>query len=165
MADIKSPWIIAPCCLDLGDARENKMKRGRIYFRHYNVQIMYYISRTLIRQYNTYVTLTSLRSPYSWSLEYDSWRIVHIDRVRLCLWTAATNGPIAIPQMISECEEQRWNHTDRVKPKNSEKNLSQCHFFHNNSTRSNSRAWTRASAVKGQRLIAWAMARLAKLLS
>jgi hypothetical protein len=29
--------------------------------------------------------------------------------------------------------EQRWNETDRGKPKYSEKNLSQCHFVHHKS--------------------------------
>jgi hypothetical protein len=30
--------------------------------------------------------------------------------------------------MIHEYAEARWNYIDRRKPKNSEKNLSQCHF-------------------------------------
>jgi hypothetical protein len=33
-----------------------------------------------------------------------------------------------IPQMIYEYGEPWWNDIDRRKPKNSEKNLSQCHF-------------------------------------
>jgi hypothetical protein len=39
-------------------------------------------------------------------------------------------GPLFIPQMIYESGEPQWNDTDRGKPKNSEKNLPQCHFFH-----------------------------------
>jgi hypothetical protein len=35
-----------------------------------------------------------------------------------------------IPKMIYEYGERRWNDTDRGKTKNSEKNLSQCHFVH-----------------------------------
>jgi hypothetical protein len=35
-----------------------------------------------------------------------------------------------IPQIIHEYGERRWNDTDRGKPKNSEKNLSQRHFVH-----------------------------------
>jgi hypothetical protein len=33
-----------------------------------------------------------------------------------------------IPQMIYDYGKRRWNDTDREKPKNSEKNLSQYHF-------------------------------------
>jgi hypothetical protein len=36
-----------------------------------------------------------------------------------------------IPKMIYGYGEQQWNSIDRGKPKNSEKNLSQCHFVHN----------------------------------
>jgi hypothetical protein len=36
-------------------------------------------------------------------------------------------------QMIDEYGGQRWNDTDRGKPKNSEKNLSQYHFVHHKS--------------------------------
>jgi hypothetical protein len=79
------------------------------------------------------------------------------DGVRLCLCgTTAANKPIVIPRLIFYCfngvslclcgtwvpkepivhpphdrlvnMEQRWNYTDRRKPKDSEKNLSQCHF-------------------------------------
>jgi hypothetical protein len=50
--------------------------------------------------------------------------------MRQRLWTAATNGQIVYPQ---EYGEWRWNDIDRGKPKNSEKNLSQCHFVHNKS--------------------------------
>jgi hypothetical protein len=35
---------------------------------------------------------------------------------------------LLIPQMIYEYGERRWNDIDRGKPKNSEKNLPQCHF-------------------------------------
>jgi hypothetical protein len=57
--------------------------------------------------------------------------VVHVDGVRLCLWTAATNGPIVHPPGNTyEYGEPRWNDIDRGKPKNSEKNLSQCHFVH-----------------------------------
>jgi hypothetical protein len=38
-----------------------------------------------------------------------------------------------IPQMKYENGEPRWNDTDRRKPKNSEKNLPQCHFAHHKS--------------------------------
>jgi hypothetical protein len=37
-------------------------------------------------------------------------------------------GLLFIPQMIYECWEPRWNDTDRGKPKNLKKELSQCHF-------------------------------------
>jgi hypothetical protein len=41
-------------------------------------------------------------------------------------------GPIVHPSDDNLCEygESRWNDTDSGKPKNSEKNLSQCHFAH-----------------------------------
>jgi hypothetical protein len=35
-----------------------------------------------------------------------------------------------IPQMIYEYGERWWEDIDRVKQKNSEKNLFQCHFLH-----------------------------------
>jgi hypothetical protein len=38
-----------------------------------------------------------------------------------------------IPQMIHEYGERRWNDIGRGKPKNSEKNLSQCHCVHHKS--------------------------------
>jgi hypothetical protein len=38
-----------------------------------------------------------------------------------------------IPQVMYEYGEPRWNDTDRGKPKNSEENLSQCHFVHHKS--------------------------------
>jgi hypothetical protein len=55
--------------------------------------------------------------------------------------------------------EHRWNETDRGKPKYSGKNLSQCHFVHNKSHMDWPQVRTRASAVGGRRLTAWAMAR------
>jgi hypothetical protein len=42
-------------------------------------------------------------------------------------------GLLFIHQMIHEYGEPRWNDIDRGKPKNSEKNLSQCHFAHHKS--------------------------------
>jgi hypothetical protein len=54
--------------------------------------------------------------------------------------------------------KHRWNDIDRGKPKCSRKNLSQCHFVHHKS-HMDSRDRTRASAVGGRRLTAWAMAR------
>jgi hypothetical protein len=37
---------------------------------------------------------------------------------------------LLIPQVIHEYGEPRWDDTDREKPKNSERNLSKCHFVH-----------------------------------
>jgi hypothetical protein len=53
-----------------------------------------------------------------------------------CRWnntlcTADSKGPIT--QMICEYRERRWNDTDRRKPKNLEKTLSECHFVHHKS--------------------------------
>jgi hypothetical protein len=42
----------------------------------------------------------------------------------------ATNGLFFIPQVIYEYRDPWWNDTDRGNPKNSEKNLFQCHFVH-----------------------------------
>jgi hypothetical protein len=42
-------------------------------------------------------------------------------------------GLFFIPQVIYEYGEPWWIDIDREKPKNSEKNLSQCHFFHHKS--------------------------------
>jgi hypothetical protein len=41
-------------------------------------------------------------------------------------------GPLLIPQVVHEYEEPGWNDIDRRKPKNLEKNLSQCHFVDQN---------------------------------
>jgi hypothetical protein len=57
---------------------------------------------------------------------------VHVDEVRLCLWTAAINGPTVHPP-YDEYGEPRWKYTDRGNPKNSDKNLSQIHFVHHKS--------------------------------
>jgi hypothetical protein len=42
-------------------------------------------------------------------------------------------GLLFIPQMIYEYGEPYWNDIDNGKLKNSEKNLSQCHFVHHKS--------------------------------
>jgi hypothetical protein len=42
-------------------------------------------------------------------------------------------GLLSIPQVIYDSGEPRWNDIDRLKPKNSYKNLSQCHFVHHKS--------------------------------
>jgi hypothetical protein len=83
---------------------------------------------------------------------------VHVDGVRLCLWTAATKGFSVLAQLIYVCGEQRWNDIDRGKPSKSEEDLFHCHFVRHNPTWKN---WVRnrVSAVRGWRLTAWAMAR------
>jgi hypothetical protein len=40
---------------------------------------------------------------------------------------------LSIPQTIYDNREPWWNDTDRGRPRNSEKNLSQCHFVHHKS--------------------------------
>jgi hypothetical protein len=42
-------------------------------------------------------------------------------------------GLLFITQEIYEYGEPRWKDSDRIKLKNSEKNLSQCHFVHHKS--------------------------------
>jgi hypothetical protein len=44
-----------------------------------------------------------------------------------------STGLMFIPQIIYEYGEIRWKGIDRGKPKNSERNLSQCHFVHDKS--------------------------------
>jgi hypothetical protein len=48
-------------------------------------------------------------------------------------WMSTYVSILRIPQMIYEFGERRWNVIDRGKPKNSDKNLSQCHFDHQKS--------------------------------
>jgi hypothetical protein len=38
----------------------------------------------------------------------------HVDGLRVCLWTAAANGPIVILLVIYEHGEEWWNDVDRV---------------------------------------------------
>jgi hypothetical protein len=85
--------------------------------------------------------------------------VVHVDGVRLCLWTAATNRPVFHPADDNEYGEPRWNDIDRGKPKNSDENQSESHFFHH-IPHGLTGARTRASAMRGRWLTAWAMARI-----
>jgi hypothetical protein len=57
------------------------------------------------------------------------------------------NGLLFIPQMIYESGEPWWNDIHGGKPKNSERNLSQCHFF-----QQISHGPARVSAVRNWRL-------------
>jgi hypothetical protein len=59
--------------------------------------------------------------------------VVHVDGVRLRLWTSTTNGTIVHPQVIYEYGEPWWDDIDGGKPKNSDKNLSQRHSVHHKS--------------------------------
>jgi hypothetical protein len=58
--------------------------------------------------------------------------IVDLGEVRPRVWTAATKGH-TFHLTDDEYGERRWNDIDRGKPKNSEKNLSQCHFIRHKS--------------------------------
>jgi hypothetical protein len=58
-------------------------------------------------------------------------------------------GLLFIPQMICERGEPRWNDIDRGQPKNSEINLSQCHFVHHKTTHGPTWARTGATEAKG----------------
>jgi hypothetical protein len=52
----------------------------------------------------------------------------------MSLWNRAANGTILNPPDDERTTlEQRWNDTDRGKPKDSEKNVSQYHFVHQKS--------------------------------
>jgi hypothetical protein len=52
----------------------------------------------------------------------------------MSLWNWASNRPfVHPPDDIRVNTEQWWNDTDRGKLKDSEKNLSQCHFVHHKS--------------------------------
>jgi hypothetical protein len=63
-------------------------------------------------------TLQLRRSNETRCMKEDLVVVVHVDGVRLCLWTVATKGPLFIPQVIYKYGETRWNDTDRGKPKN-----------------------------------------------
>jgi hypothetical protein len=67
-------------------------------------------------------------------------------------------GLLFISPMNNENVEALWNHTDKAKRKNSEKKLFQCHYLPH-IPYGITRAWGRVSAVRGQRLTAWSMAR------
>jgi hypothetical protein len=81
--------------------------------------------------------------------------VVHVDGVRLCLWTAATNGPVI------HLSDDIWVWRATVewywqgKPKNSERNLSQCHFVHHKFHMDWARREAGSSAWRGRRLTAW----------
>jgi hypothetical protein len=86
--------------------------------------------------------------------------------MRPSLWTAASNGPIVLPpdDIWVWRTTMEW-YIDRGKPKNSERNLSQCHFVRHKSLYGLTQARTRASAVGGRRLTVWAMARPSQVLT
>jgi hypothetical protein len=48
-------------------------------------------------------------------------RHVRVDGVRLCLWSAATNGPTVHSQIMYKYGEPRWNYMTRKKRKNRRK--------------------------------------------
>jgi hypothetical protein len=85
--------------------------------------------------------------------------IVHVDGVRLRLWTAATNVPF-----LDDIGMNRWylnmeSHSGMIltgeKPKNWDKNLSPVPFCPTQIPHGLTRERTRASAVKGRRVTAW----------
>jgi hypothetical protein len=92
---------------------------------------------------------------FAWSLDCCSFR-----RVKLYLWTAATNGPIVHKQVTHEYGKPRCNDTDWRNPKISDKCPPQCHFVHHISHTGVTWAQTRASAVRFWLLSTWDMARL-----
>jgi hypothetical protein len=61
-------------------------------------------------------SLHTCRSPVCCVLSY----VVYVD-VTFCFWTAAITDLLIIPRIIYECGAPRWNDTDTLKPKNSEK--------------------------------------------
>jgi hypothetical protein len=91
-----------------------------------------------------------------WETVINYWNISYA----VCL-SAERNGELLLWTLLLVCSpgDSWWNDIDRVKPKDSEKNLSQCHFVHHKSHRL---TWARsgASAVISRRLISWAMALL-----
>jgi hypothetical protein len=106
----------------------------------------------LLKVLHWWTHLSSLAS--KWNLRHvprmDFHRIVvvvHVDGVRRCLWTAASNGSIVYPP-DDEYGQSRWNDTDREIPKSSGKKLSQCHFVHHRSRRTDPGA---NLALRGER--------------
>jgi hypothetical protein len=78
----------------------------------------------------------------------------------MSLWNWTAKGPIVHPQVITWVNiEQRWDDTDRGKLKDSEKNLSQCHFVHNKSHMDWPGREPGSLVLRSQRLTTWAMAR------
>jgi hypothetical protein len=59
--------------------------------------------------------------------------VVHVSGVRRRLWTSATNGPVVYPPVIHEHGEPWWNWYWQRRPKNLERNLSQCHSLQHKS--------------------------------
>jgi hypothetical protein len=83
--------------------------------------------------------------------------VVHVDGNRLRLWTAATNGPVVHP-CDYEYGEPQWYDIDKGKLKNSKKNLVPVPLSPPQISYWLTRTQTQPSAVRGQRLTAWAMA-------
>jgi hypothetical protein len=73
---------------------------------------------------------TTLRLLTSTLLNTNNLVFILVAQVGLCLWTVTSSGPIVhSTDDIYECQVQvEWYW--QGKPKNSEKNLSQCHFVH-----------------------------------
>jgi hypothetical protein len=84
---------------------------------------------------NTVWTLSQLRKK---ALELVGWLVTSLASCS-CRWSETVcelrppTGLLFIPQFIYECGELRWNYIDRRKPKNSDINLSQCHFVNHKS--------------------------------
>jgi hypothetical protein len=86
------------------------------------------------------------------------WLVVHVDGVSLCVWTEATSWPVVHPQhekwVCRATMEWYWQRNRRILIKHTPVPLSTPQI-----PRELTRVRTRASAVRGRRLIAWAMAR------
>jgi hypothetical protein len=59
--------------------------------------------------------------------------VIVAKRGRLSMDLRSLNDIMSSPQMTHVSMNQQWNDTDRGKPKDSENNLSQCHFVHHKS--------------------------------
>jgi hypothetical protein len=96
-----------------------------------------FTATTDIRPSGPHMVLTSLRVPriklryYSpaakWKNKEKIVSCVHVEDV------SELRPSTGLLSVICECGEPRWNGTDREKPNNSEKNVSQCHFVHHKS--------------------------------
>jgi hypothetical protein len=102
--------------------------------------------RRLLQKHSAYIPFLRHLSHIRIPSQPPKFHVVHVDGVRLCLWTAATNGHINHPPGVVWVWEPRWNDTDRRNLRTRTKTYPSANSFITNST------WTGLGANPGLRI-------------